>query len=137
MSLPVDITVCGRAFKVRALPVLRLIEMAEQYVTQQRIRNVQTMAAGLPEADRGKFLQGALDNMPMGKTLETAALDILSGKIPNDLIVSIIVAALVDKSLTRADVEKVFEDADVDELLPLLRLIRGTEKKSLPSTDTP
>jgi len=131
----VDVTLCGKTYKIRRLSVVELLAVVSDYVRADKMKNVKAAMELLDKAEQAKFLIEQMNALPVGIELEAQARILLGDDMPEEVAFRILFAALTDQhpELTFNDAVCLYKDTDTVEALKTFYLIAG---KNIDAPDT-
>lgn len=130
LNKPVTATLCGKKYKLRRLSSLEIIAVCEEYIIEQKVKSLKALAKALPEDERTAFVSASLAGLPEGVDLESLAREMLDN--PEEKMPNAVAARMMHESMSQfndelsvADVSRLFDDAEQDEVTLLFGKIVG------------
>jgi len=136
LNLPVEVTLGGSKYKVREVPLLRIVAIVEQYILDSKLRKIEQMASILEGDEKLEYVMRQGDKLPEGNELEGLATGLMkSGNMPNVAAVRIIHEAMkADQSeLTENEVTEAFNEASQAEASLVIKIVTGSKKGQTPA----
>ena len=132
---PIEMSLAGHVLKVRRIPVLKLLALAEAHVLERDRAAMRANLELVPEGDRLRFVDDHMDKFS-GEQLADKARELLSsGRIPDELICQILFTSVIkdQPDVTVDEIRCVFDDASREELIEAIGTVTAFKKKVSPA----
>lgn len=128
LNASINVTLNGKSFKIFKLALEDIFSTFETKVKEEKIRDAQTLAAGLTGKDKVDFLKEIWGNLPSGEVL----MDLVNKKIGTLEGIRHLLFLSIKKgnpTVTFEEITGLITEDSLDELSPLIDFICGINKE--------
>ena len=135
MNRPVDITIAGKALKVKTIGFLRRLALAEDCYRSRLIRDIRAKAEAFDDLEtRGRYVRDELDKIPSGQDLTRVAMK----SIPDETMLNrLLTECVVEPAVTEDCVALLLRDATNDEVRAFMVAALGVSPLKKAPASTP